>query len=608
MTVRTNTLKSIVVGPGRSTGSAIATLDSTNASATDESAVTSRVYHRGTLQDGEAARFRSAFTNVIQYDNAASPDIAAAFSASLTTQPKFVFTGSGLSETFFSGTSYQSTADETAASWAKFVEDWSETYPNIAEEPDITVIQRLVMKPRTFGIGMDPSTWTKTELEESASKNLSVTRLVGDVYQYLDGPETVYLLPSGSTTTPYFYGELGVGAYDEGTFSKIEDYEKKNAMPTANHIGSQWPKVEFKTLKLAETDVTDGFLTVKFDGSKLETLLTKVQCDTTDRLAPYEAFRTRQFGDSFSMHIGDEYNFTEFNPIFNLGVQTAVAIGKKSGWMIKESDINEDDQKNHVWSNSAGDASKSYGSSYSYSLGFSRNYSESENGGISSREGIGKDKLSWSGEYTKSDQGITTRYLSEVGIDISSTTAASYTETVNTALLMKAETTNLGLEWDAAGVKTSLEITPLHVDLEMPDPTRAWQDFTKKLTKKLTAKLIGDEEPQKVLTLKKDEAKIYLNTKAATAILVDTETWCDGIETELNSNISAMDNEVGALKQNVTVGAEVKNNINKIEAEVNELAAELVTTKQAVMANVAGFDQSKGYILRASARLSEFHA
>ena len=604
MTVDTNTLKSVVAGTSQSTGSAVATLDTTSASATDESAVTSRVYHTGTLANGEAARFRSTFTNIIQYDDAASPDIAAAFSVSLTTQPRFVFAGSGLSKTLFSGTSWQTTADETKPSWAKFVGDWSATYPNIAEEPDLTVIQALVMKPREFGIGMDPSTWTITELEESASKDVSVTRLVGDVYQYLDGPETIYLKPSDNNTTPYFYGELGIGAYDEGIFSKIEDYEQKNTAPTDNHIGSQWPKVKFKTLELAETNVTDGFLTVNFAGSELEALLTKVLCDTTSRLAPNETFRSRQFGDTFSMHIGDEYNFTEFNPIFNLGVQTAVAIGRKSGWMIKESDISQDDNTNEVWSNSTGDASKSYGSSYSYSLGFSRNYSESENKGISSREGIGKDKLSWSGAYTKSDQGSTTRYLSEVGIDISSTTAVSYTETLNTALLMTSETTNLGLEWNAAGAKSSLEISPFHMDLECP----ASADPMKNLTQYLAPSLFSNEENERVLAKTKLEKKLYLNTMAAKAILLDTKTWCDGIETDLNSGISAMDNEVGALKQNVRLGARFKSNINKIEVRTNELAAELVTTKQTVTSNVAQFDKSKGYILRAKARLNEMHA
>ena len=95
---------------------------------------------------------------------------------------------------------------------------------------------------------------------------------------------------------------------------------------------------------------------------------------------------------------------------------------------------------------------------------------------------------------------------------------------------------------------------------------------------------------------------------AAKAILLDTETWCDGIETDLNSGISPLDNEVGALKQNVRLGARFKSNINKIEVRTNELAAELVTTKQTVTSNVAQFDKSKGYILRAKARLNEMHA
>ena len=191
-----------------------------------------------------------------------------------------------------------------------------------------------------------------------------------------------------------------------------------------------------------------------------------------------------------------------------------------------------------------------------------------------------------------------------MGIDISSTTALSYTETLNTALLMNSETTNLGLEWDSAGVKTSLEITPFHMDLEFP---ASW-DPMKTFTKWLWSKIPFNEENIKALVLAKDEVKMYANTNALKAIMLQTETWTNGIETTLNSGISDMDNEVGALKQNVRLGARFKSNINKIEARTNEVAAELVTTKQTVMNNVAQFDKSKGYILRASARLNELHA
>ena len=142
------------------------------------------------------------------------------------------------------------------------------------------------------------------------------------------------------------------------------------------------------------------------------------------------------------------------------------------------------------------------------------------------------------------------------------------------------------------------------MDLECP----ASADPMKNLTQYLAPSLFGDEENEKVLALTKLEKKLYLNTMAAKAILLDTETWCNGIETSLNSGISNMDNEVGALKQNVRLGARFKSNINKIEVRTNELAGELVTTKQTVTSNVAQFDSSKGYILRAKARLNEMHA
>jgi hypothetical protein len=599
----TNTLKSTTVGGGNNTGAVVATLDSSTTSAsttTNESATSVRVYHIGDLSSGDLARFRSTLTHVITYDQQTNPDIDSALGVTFSHQPGFVFAGSGSSETFFSGTSYQSTSSETAPSWQKFVEDNLKDYPGIADEPDIAVIQALTAKPVEYGIGQDPSTWTTTEIEESAATGISMTRLVGDVYQFIDGPETIYLLKS-TGSNPYYYGELGIGSYDEGVFSKIEDYAAKNA---TDHIGSQWPKVKFKTLDLKETDATDGPLTVKFSGDTIETLLTSVQCDTEATLAPYKVFRSRLFGDSISMQIGDEYNFTEYSPTINLGVQTAVAIGNSTGWMIQESDIPEDDQTNRVWSASVGDASKAFGSFYSYSAGFARSYMESATGGIVSREGLGQDKLTWTGLYTSTDTGVTTNYASEVGIDISETSSLSHTETTTCALLLTSETQNLSLNWAAAGLKSSLDIAGVHIDLEMPPGL----DPMKKLLVKIAKMLGGDEENKVVMSAYKNWDKGYLNTSAFKAITLQTETWLDGIENDLNSGVAANKAELGALKQDLKVGMKAASHAQQINARTAEVAAQLNDTAQNVASNVAQFDQSKGYILRAKARLNELHS
>ena len=591
MIVNPSTYMEVAVGNSSNTSATVSTFDGRPVGHEAQSASYMRALHEGTLDTGELAKFRSTLTQTIEY-TADGSDIASTLSAVLSHQPGFVFTGSGTSETFF-----------TKTAWAEFIS----ANPDLADTPDTNAIQEAVYQPMQFGFGLDPSTWTNLVIKESAKTGISVTRYIGDVYQYLDGPESVYHLPSNSGGT-YYYGELSFGAYDQGAFDSLDTYANKNADLTSEgghpalHIGSQWPKVKLGSEEFTKADVTDGYLTLDFTGEKLQRILSDVLVDSGPTLAPDEVFRDRHFGHSISKHVGDEFNFTEFNPIFNLAVQTEVTIGRPKGWVVQPADITEDDQGNKVWNNSSGDASKALGSFYSYHLGFERNYSESNTGGISSREGLGEEFLKWSGDYTSSDTGTTTTSHSQVGIDLSFTKSLAHTSTTTCALRMSTDTVNLGLDWEVSGIKTSLDVAGVMIDLRMPVQP---YDLVRRL---VYGPLDSQDEAAEINFIgKKKEADLYVNKMRVDAALASIRAELSGVHTTLATGINEAENELGPLKTDVTIAQQFEAHTTRLEAETLKAELKLNENIARTNGNVMNMSKAKTAALMGAARMNEFH-
>ena len=587
-----STYMKVTVGASSSTSATVSTLDWTQAGQAAQSVSYMRTGYEGTLISGDVAKFRSTLIQSVEY-TADGSDIASTLSTVLSHQPGFVFSGSGSSETFF-----------TKTAWGNFIS----ANPGLADTADTIAIQEAVYKPLQYGLGLNPATWTTTEIKESAKTGINVTRYVGDVYQDLDGPESVYLLSSTDAANPYYYGEQSFGSWDNGVFDSLGTYATKDADLSADgghpalHIGSQWPKVKLGSQEFTKTGVTDGYLTLDFTGNTLQEILSDALVDCGPTLAPDEVFRDRLYGHSISMQLGDEFNFTEFTPIFNLAVQTEVTIGSPTSWVVRwPNDIPEDDESNEVWNNSSGDASKALASFYSYQLGFGRSYSESGNGGVSSREGMGEDFLKWSGSYTSTDTGTTSTAYSQVGIDISFTSALAYTSTTTCALQMSTDTANLGLDWEVSGVKTSLDIAGVMIDLRMPiNPL----DFVRRAF--LKGK-VQEEALEIDIHKYPKKGEYYVNKMRVKAAMASIRSELSGVHTNLVAGINEAENELGSLKTDVTLAQQFEAHAARVEAETLKAELKLNENIARTNGNVANMSKAKTAALMGAARMNEFH-
>tara|TARA_A100001388_G_C28607154_1_gene421038 strand:+ start:223 stop:726 length:504 start_codon:yes stop_codon:yes gene_type:complete len=166
---------------------------------------------------------------------------------------------------------------------------------------------------------------------------------------------------------------------------------------------------------------------------------------------------------------------------------------------------------------------------------------------------------------------------------------------------MSTDTANLGLDWEVSGVKTSLDVAGVMIELVMPVNALDWAQL-------IYGKGLRQDEAAEISFIKFPfERDLYVNKMRVEAALNSIRTELKGSHTDLLAGINAAENELGPLKTDAIFAQQFEAHTTRLEAEA--LKAELKLSENIARTNgaVTNFGKAKTAALMGAARMNEFH-